>query len=270
MIEAGYDFLDRDEDPLDDLGWSDLFAIPGHGAHFASVIAGRCDADATGPSACGVAPGARVLPLRVARGVVIWDSDRLARAVDYAVVSGAHVIAITAGSPFASPRLEAAIHAAVDAGVIVVAAAGNWVPFVVWPAAFDDAMAVAASDPEDRPWSPGSSGAAVDISAPGAWVNIAAPASTCMTPPCHRTRAGFGTTLATAHVAAIAALWLSFHDRDALLRCYGPAGTARLFRELVVTKGYRRPARWPAHDHGPGIIDAARLLEAELPACRAL
>ena len=62
---------------------------------------------------------------------------------------------------------QRAIQRALDAGTIVLAAAGNEVGFVVFPAAFDEVIAVAASNIRDEPWSGSSHGPAVDITAPG-------------------------------------------------------------------------------------------------------
>ena len=93
--------------------------------------------------------------------------------------------------------LHRAIRRAVAADVIVLAAAGNCVGLVVWPARYDDCIAVAGTDSTDRPWRGTSHGSAVDVSAPGQnviraqvtrgdgsrWARARAPASPSRSPP---------------------------------------------------------------------------------------
>ena len=49
------------------------------------------------------------------------------------------------GGTLPSPALQEAVRRAIKTGTIVLAAAGNQVRFVVFPAAFDEVIAVAAS-----------------------------------------------------------------------------------------------------------------------------
>src|SRR5205814_7350378 len=86
-----------------------------------------------------------------------YTSDA-ARALDYAVANGAKVVNLSWGGPDADAALAAAIGRARDAGVIVVAAAGNdgrdtdAAPF--YPAGygsrFDNVVTIAASDRDDK------------------------------------------------------------------------------------------------------------------------
>jgi hypothetical protein len=66
----------------------------------------------------------------------------------------------------AIPWLEGVIaHAVSVRNIIVCAAAGNATPFVVYPAAYPDCIAVASSTPTDRPAASSSYGPEVTISA---------------------------------------------------------------------------------------------------------
>jgi serine protease len=70
---------------------------------------------------------------------------------------------------------------AVEADVIVLAAAGNCVEFVVWPARYEDCIAVAGTSAADQPWQGSCRGPDVAISAPGqnvyrATISLEAPA----------------------------------------------------------------------------------------------
>jgi len=90
----------------------------------------------------------------------------VAEAVDWAVEHGAHVITMSLGG-FFSFSMQRALRRAVQADVIVLAAAGNRVGMVVWPARFDECIAVAGVDARGVKWRGSCSGSAVEISAPG-------------------------------------------------------------------------------------------------------
>src|SRR4029450_7443667 len=60
-----------------------------------------------------------------------------------------------------------ALRRAVAADVLVLAAAGNCVRSVVWPARYQGCIAVAGTNAADRIWAGAARGPAVDISAPG-------------------------------------------------------------------------------------------------------
>ena len=69
-----------------------------------------------------------------------------------------------------SRSLRAAIQRAVARDVIVLAAAGNCVGLVVWPAAYPETLAVGGTNIADKKWKGSSSGSAVDFSAPAEFV----------------------------------------------------------------------------------------------------
>jgi subtilisin family serine protease len=184
----------------------------------------------------------------------------LARALHRAVDQGCHVVSISMGG-VPSETLAEAIRAAQDQGLIVVAAAGNEVPFVVWPARYPEVVAVAASNVRRQPWAHSSSGAAVDITAPGESVWRA---ETVRGATPFRVDMGSGTSFATAGVAGVAALWLSYHGRDALLaRLATPGDLPRLF-QAILRRAAVAPPGWDRGRYGPGIVDARRALEVSL------
>jgi serine protease len=76
---------------------------------------------------------------------------------------------------------------------------------------------------------------------------------------------GSGTSFATATTAGVAALWVSYHGWSTLARRYGAENIARVFKTLLQST-CRTPAGWDTENYGPGIIDAAALLSAPLPA----
>lgn len=189
---AGADWIDRDGDPTDRAG---------HGTHVAGTIAATAD---NGIGSAGVAPGAKVMPLRFLDSRGAGNVGDAIAAIEYAVAAGADVINASWGGPDYSPPLQAAIQRAGQAGVVVVAAAGNdgenndGTP--VYPASFDlpNLISVAATDQADRLANFSNYGKNnVDIGAPG--VEVVATVGD-----------GFGymngTSMAAPHVAGIAAL----------------------------------------------------------------
>ncbi|MGQ0732308.1 MAG: S8 family peptidase [Acidobacteriota bacterium] len=262
--DLGHDFQDDDKDPLDELS-TGVTRHPGHGTGTASVIIGaRRHGGAPGaPFVEGTAPAAALVPIRTTRSVVLWSTERLVRAIRFAIARRAHVISISLGGVIPSRALHLAVSAATAAGVLVLCAAGNHVGFVVYPAAFPEVIAVAASDIADAPWTGSSRGPTVDIAAPGHSVYRA---RTRPTPdgPRYDVERSSGTSYAVAATAGVAALWLAHHGRSALVRRYGAATLPKAFKALLQATA-RTPAGWDPRAHGAGIVDAGRLLEAALP-----
>ncbi|MCH7226747.1 S8 family peptidase [Haloferula sp. A504] len=116
---------------------TDGSTINGHGTAVASLIAGKD----------GLAPDARVLDYRIARDDGTSDTFLIAQAVLAATDGGADIINISLGSSGRSVLLEQAIRYANEAGVLVVASAGNnGAPSLSYPAAYDNVIGVGAVD----------------------------------------------------------------------------------------------------------------------------
>jgi serine protease len=260
LIDRGRDFFGNAADPVDTLTGNN----PGHGTTTASVIMSDAPDGATSPFVAGVAPMAQLVPLRVTDTVVIFTWGRLAEAIRYAADQGFHVISMSLGGPFRSGTLDRAIDHAVSKGVILLAAAGNVWPFVVYPARFDQIIAVAACNCQRGIWRSSASGDTVDVTAPGESVWVARPGGTAA-PGDDEVRPGSGTSYAVATAAGACALWLAYHGRDALVARYGAGQLASVFKELLMNAGVTTPAGWQSNRHGAGILDVLRLLQASLP-----
>ena len=150
----GFDVIDDDNDPTDPLTER---GNPGHGTGTASVLVSLDSYIVTGS-----APQARLMPIRTIESVVRIRQITVARAIDWAIQEGAHVVTMSLGGIPAS-ALHRAIRRAVEADLIVLAAAGNCVRLVVWPARYDECIAVAATNAADEPW-PGTCRGARSIS----------------------------------------------------------------------------------------------------------
>ena len=203
------------------------------------------------------------MPLRAIQSVVLVFDGDVARAVEYARQRGCHVITMSLGGVGFSPALRAAINAAIDDGLLVLAAAGNQVGFVVSPANYGEVVAVAATNIQDEPWSGSSHGSAVDVSAPGESVH-AAHAKKGSPDPVYTVSRSSGTSYAVALTAGVAALWLAHHGRDSLIARYGKANLQAVFVHLLRTAA-RQPAGWDGSEYGDGIVDAEALLAEPLP-----
>lgn len=182
----------------------------GHGTTMAVTIAGTGKAFGGG-GAFGLAPGAKILPLRVvndrAPKIKANAEVSLVRAVRFAADSDARVINISMGGPGLSPELESAVQYAISKGKLIFAAAGNdgkRHSEVDFPAAFPGVVAVAALDRESKATEESSRGPQVSLAAPGDDM-----VTTCQggTGVCR----GHGTSDATALASASAALVWSVH-----------------------------------------------------------
>ena len=141
----------------------------GHGTAVAGIVAAR---PVTGSGVVGLALGATVLPVRVydrRTGPDGVRTDRIAQGVRWAVAHGADIVNVSLSSASDDPELRAAVGAAVDAGVLVVASAGNGDDARTdrYPAAYPGVLGVVATDAAGRPVA---TGPAVDVAAPGGGV----------------------------------------------------------------------------------------------------
>jgi hypothetical protein len=259
LAAKGYDYEDDDPDATDPLDG----AFPGHGTGTASVIMSDHNPSGDGKWVSGVAPKSKLVPYRVSDSVIHFDFTNVAMAMHAAVDQKCHVISMSLGGPFPSRFLERAVDRAVANGIIVLAAAGNIWPWVVYPARYDQVLAIAANNCQKKPWSGSARGSAVDISAPGESVWRAQTLTDTNDP--YIVDMGSGTSFAVATVAGACALWLAYHSRKRLIKKYGASQLASVFSELLRTKGFEKPPGWSSDKYGVGILRADRLLEAKLP-----
>ncbi|MFI6848803.1 type VII secretion-associated serine protease mycosin [Kitasatospora sp. NPDC050467] len=190
-----------------------------HGTEMASLIAGS-GKGIGGNGAYGLAPGAKILPLRIktgAGGDRVSSSEffgQLSQAVTYAADQGAKVISISQGqaADLASSddvaKANSAIAQARAKGSLVVASVGNSGDKdnpVEYPGALPYVVGVGAVDQNSTTTAESERGPQVDLVAPGIDMVDACPGGTgyCK---------GHGTSDATAIVSASAALVWSVHQ----------------------------------------------------------
>ncbi len=167
----------------------------GHGTHVAGIIAATAN---NGVGGSGLAPSAKVLPVRSldASGSGYWSD--VANGIVYAVNQGAGVINLSLGGHSGNSSLQAAIDYATSNGRVVVAAAGNDGTSVpTYPAAYPGVIGVAASTQSDAVAGFSNSGSAVDVTAPGVGILSTVPGGYASMS---------GTSMAAPFVSATAAL----------------------------------------------------------------
>jgi len=189
-VPLGYDWVNNDTDPMDDHG---------HGTHCAGIIAAAIN------NLQGIAGLAQVR-IMAEKGLDFEGSgydDDLAQAIVHAVDQGARILSNSWGSDGSSQLIEDAIHYACSRGVLVVAAAGNTgTSRPHYPAAYDDVVAVTATDFEDH---------FASFTSFGDWVELAAPGVNIYSTYSSGYRSMSGTSMACPHVVGVAALILSQH-----------------------------------------------------------
>jgi type VII secretion-associated serine protease mycosin len=186
----------------------------GHGTGMAGLIAGTGAYDA-GNGAFGLAPGAKILPIRMPDAAAAADEGDAARqfneaapkAIRYAADSGARVINISLGQTEGSAKLTAAVQYALGKGSLIFAAVGNSGDKgnqVEYPAATPGVVGVAAVGKDLSRTAESEHGPQVDLAAPGEDLVYACASQSGL---CR----GHGTSGATALASASAALIWSKH-----------------------------------------------------------
>lgn len=213
----------------------DVFlAHPAHGMTASSVIVGSAPGTADGIT--GIAPGARIVPIRAIESVVCaFGSDAaIVNGLNHANNLGAdcHVVLMCFGGP-ANSHIRGAIQDAVyDRNTIVLAAAGNKVSCVWEPGSLDETITIAGCEYSGVPWSGSACGTKVAVAAPADRITYARfvnhdPARQDIS------HEGDGTTFATSFVAGLAAIWLAWWGREHLLQVYAGIPLQAVFDALI-------------------------------------
>ncbi|MBW8797680.1 MAG: type VII secretion-associated serine protease mycosin [Streptomyces sp.] len=230
-----------------------------HGTAMAGIIAGHGHGVGNGDGVMGVAPEARILPVRV----ILEDGDSarakarstrgdaLAEGIRWAADHGADVINLSLGddsdSAHPEPSEDEAIQYALKKDVAVVASAGNGGDkgdHISYPAAYPGVIAATAVDKfgtragfSTRRWY-------ATISAPGVDIVIA--------DPDHKYYEGWGTSAASAFVSGAVALVKAAH----------PGLTPAQIKKLLEDTARDAPAGGRDDSRGFGMIDPAAAIKA--------
>ena len=189
----------------------------GHGTHVAGIIAARMN---NGTGVTGIAPGVTLMAIRVLDASGSGDTFTTAKGITYAVDHGAKVINLSLSGDTSDSAEEAAVNYAYSKGAMLVAAAGNCYQGggdcnylnnpVMYPAALDHVVAVAATTYNDKQAYYSETGPYIDLAAPGGAQSTAPtdPRSDLILSTCsgatYCNKAG--TSMASPYVAGVAAL----------------------------------------------------------------
>jgi type VII secretion-associated serine protease mycosin len=220
----------------------------GHGTGMAGLIAGHGHGAGNSQGLLGIAPQAKILPVRDGdeQGTALVDG------IEWAVAHGAKVISISQGQSNRALPLKQAVDDAIAHDIVVVAAAGN-IPgtSVDYPAAYPGVVAVSGVDRQGN-HAPGSiAGPEVQLAAPS--VDIVRPTVG------HGYVTGTGTSDATAIVSGVAAL---------VRAKYPNLSATEVVHRLTATATDKGP---PGRDneYGYGIVNPVAALTADVPPLQA-
>ena len=244
---SGYDYVNQDGHPNDDNG---------HGTHIAGIIAQNTN---NGIGTAGIAYQATLMPIKVLDKYNRGSYANIAAGIYYAIDHGAAVINLSLGGEVPSKTLANALREAYHRGITIVAAAGNSYFFgnpVTYPAAYDEyvvAVGAVRYDGKRAPYS--NTGEYIDVVAPGGDTTVDQNHDGVMDGILQQTISGRpsefsyylyqGTSMATPHVAGVAALLIAT----------GVNQPQEIKEVLTATARDRGIKGWDK-EYGYGVVDA--------------
>lgn len=169
----------------------------GHGSHVAGIVA-ALDNDI---GVIGVGPKIDLYAIKVLGASGSGYLSDVIEGIQWAIANNMQVINMSLGTASDIQSFHDAVILAKNAGIVVVAAAGNSGGSVIFPAAYPEAIAVSATDKSDVIASWSSRGPEVDLAAPGVFIYSTYKGTGYATLS--------GTSMAAPHVAGSAALVLN-------------------------------------------------------------
>jgi len=268
LLVAGQDLVDFPPGSSPKSGWvfegdfTGVDAVPqdevGHGTHVSGTIA--CLSN-NGVGVAGVTWNTRLMPVRVlarvrevATGQIkgSGSSANIAAGIRWAADNGARVINMSLGGEDDAMVEREAIAYAISRNVVVVAAMGNENSAVLfYPAAYPGVIAVGATDPVDHRAPFSNFGPHIDVAAPGVgiqstyWDDTYASLS--------------GTSMASPHVAGVAALILSANSALSAVQ------VGNLLRSTAKPLRDAPSDPVPNDRYGSGLVQAGAAVAAAAP-----
>jgi len=254
---AGFDFINDDSHPNDD---------DGHGTHVAGTVAQTTN---NGIGVAGLAYKTALMPVKILGANGVGSSYSLAEGLRWAADHGADVINMSLGFENQVDPGEVvhdAVRYAHSQGIICVAAAGNaadnpgYAGGVEYPAAYEECVAVGATQYKRRRAYYSNQGGALTCVAPGGDIRVDQNGDGYGDGILQQTFTGTnysqfeyyffqGTSMASPHVAAAAALFISRHG----------GGPQEFFSALAETCIDLGSAGFDP-EYGYGLIDLVQLV----------
>lgn len=229
----GYNAITNGSTPDDDVG---------HGTHVAGIIGALTNNE---EGVAGISWYNKILPVKALDNSGAGTTYSVAEGIIWAADKGAKVINLSLGNYADSQFLHDAIKYAYDRDIVIVSAAGNDnTERPGYPAAYEEVLAVAATNVNGEKASFSNYGDYIDVTAPGE--------SIASTYPDNQYAALSGTSMASPHVAALAGL----------VRSLNPALTNKEVMDLLISGSVDLGD--PGHDkyYGWGQVDIYKTLQA--------
>lgn len=249
---AGYDFINNDNDPLDDHG---------HGSHVCGTVAQSTNNNL---GVTGIAYNCTIMPVKVLDAAGYGSYTAIANGIYYATDNGADIINMSLGGTSSSTTLQDAVNYAWNNGVVVICAAGNNNSSAAfYPAAYPVCISISATNSADGKADYSNYGSTIDMCAPGGDTvdrNGDGYMDGILQNTFGASGDGYyfytGTSMASPHVAGVAAL----------LKTQDPARTNAQIRSILEsTAEDLGTAGWDQY-FGYGIVDAEAALAGPAPA----
>lgn len=241
---AGYNFVDNNDRPVDGNG---------HGTHVAGTIAQSTN---NSIGVAGVAYQATIMPIKVLSDSGSGSLGAITEGIRFATDHGAKVINMSLGGGGYNQVMAKAIKDAHDKGVVVVCAAGNnGRSSVIYPAAYDNVIAVAATQKNERTTFYSNWGKEIAISAPGGNTRAGAAGGVLQNTIIKGKDDYYflqGSSMSSPHVAGVVALIMAEGINDPNMVRKILIDTARSPEGLK-----NKPSNYAEH-YGAGIVDAGK------------
>ena len=234
-VAGGYDFVNNDSDPRDDNG---------HGTHVAGIIAG------SSTLLKGLAPDVTLFSYKVLDASGNGTTSAVLAAIEQAIKDSIDIINLSLGTTGGDPDdiLSRAVDRTVEAGIVVVAAAGNESDYetITSPGVAREALTVGAVDSKNSVASFSSKGPSARIY--GIKPDIVAPGESIFSA---KINGGYvsesGTSMAAPYVTAVAANLREMH----------PLWSAREIRSGILAA--TRDLHLPVFSQGEGKLDTSKV-----------
>ncbi|TFH65051.1 MAG: PKD domain-containing protein [Candidatus Zixiibacteriota bacterium] len=243
----GYDFINNDSHPNDDCA---------HGTHVAGTIAQTTNNNL---GVTGIAFNCSIMPVKVLDATGSGSYTAIANGITFAADNGADVINMSLGGTYNSSAVQSAVIYAYNKEITIVCAAGNaGTSTLQYPAAYPQCISVSAVRYDRTYPSYSSYGSTIDICAPGGDVTVDQNGDGYPDGVLQQTHDGSnysnfgyyfydGTSMASPHVAGVAALLISKAGGS-----MPPDAVRAALQNTAMDLG---PAGWDQH-YGYGLVDA--------------
>lgn len=186
--------------------------MTGHGTAVASIICAKDDDNGV----TGIDDDLEVYSVRILDENNEAPISRVVAALQWCEENGIDIINMSFGTNYDSDILREEIKSVADKGILMIAAAGNdkEADQILYPAAYEEVMAVGGVSADMSPADCSVQGAGVELSAPGEYIPVLAQLGGLTVES--------GTSMAVPHIAAVAAkLWENHADwtADKIRQC---------------------------------------------------